>query len=318
MELLKQTIPLPGDATRPVKLADWVEMSVLTQKDQTVSRADIMTSLESYQTKEEVEDIIDKIWAEIELRQLYLEEQYPFELKNREILIWRNGSSMNWSYIFCLFISYVGIDEGHKLKWWNKSKLTYLFEVLCTEVAKKFICDGDGKGESLQFGSPRSAWPPAHKYITDAVIFLRNEIKEGDIILSPRRTPSIRRGDGGDNGLDVVAWRHFSDNRIGKLLVFGQCTTSKKDYIRKLNEVSNFLSQRLCIHTSHISAFFLPHLLSDNDDDYREEWQKIARCPSIPFDRIRISYYGRDWKSPEFETLFRRLVPIIKDTNEQF
>src|SRR5262249_15839371 len=118
MGLIKQTITLPIEAERPVKLQDWEEISFLVKKDHKVSKTDITDGIERYETDQDGTDLIDKIWAEIELRKLILADSYPFELNNAGVLTVKDSSNINWAYVFCLLISYVGIQEGHNLGWW--------------------------------------------------------------------------------------------------------------------------------------------------------------------------------------------------------
>jgi len=317
MKLSTSTLPLPSESTRHVKLADWVELSALLQKDKAVSKSDVASNFEGFQEDEATREIVDSIWAELQLRSDFLKEKYPFSA-NQETLTAKNPEVFNWAYIFCLLISYVGVADGTKLRWWKKEKIASLFEELCAEGSKNYIKDEGGVGESLQFGTPRSTWKKEHKYINNAIVFLKEKIKDGDIVSSVRTRPRRRRGDGGDGGLDIVAWRHFRDLRPGKIIILGQCATAKNNYMEKIEEAHNFEKQKMRIHTPHLFGFFLPHLLSDRDDDYREEWQTIANCPSIPFDRIRIALYGSSWQSGEFQKIFRKIGPKLKTTTKHF
>lgn len=88
-----------------------------------------------------------------------------------------------------------------------------------------------------------------------------------------------------DDGLDVVAWREFPDQRSSKLILFGQCATGRgwRDKSHELQPQDwckrNFAGP---IAMDPIPAFFVPRALSAKDANN-------AGINQILLDRCRIA-----------------------------
>lgn len=295
-------IPLPCNAI-PVKLADCLEINSVIEKDRSSAFTELRSSLRAFSSDDEIDNALCGVTQEIRLRVKHLGNAYPFEA-NKEILKLRSDGEINWTYLFCLLLSYVGPEKGKDLKIWNEQEICREFEKICFLAAMNYMKGQFGGNEGLHFGSPRIEWSE-HKRIDRALEQLKNKLKDGDVkYLMPSKKKI--RGDGGDGGLDLITWRNFPDERSGKLLLLGQCSTSKEDYLQKAlsDDLSKFNYDYFTIEGQKINAFFLPHLLSENDEEKRNEWTKINRR-AIIFDRSRIAIWAQSWSNAKFKILLK-------------
>lgn len=312
--LAHQLLTIPKDR-RVGDLADWLEVSAWAQTDAKISRAEVVAPFSFEEDSTVADEIIDQIWDEIRTRALHLGDKYPFELSPDEQIFSFKGDDAGANptpYLICLLISYLGLPA------FSSSKTTqgsFLFEKLCTHSAKQYLSDPYCKANGLQFGSPRKDWKKKVKKFPQAVDELILSIGDGENRVSSVRNTTKVVGDGGDGGLDVVAWRPFIDNKRGCLLLFGQCATSrsKDDYMSKVGELNTFLQENLTSDFPVIFGFFLPHSLTHNDDDHKNSWERIKRQKNIPFDRNRIVFYGGDWENLEANKLLKSWRKKIKD-----
>lgn len=300
----------PPDETQISKLTDWLELSSWLQNDKKISRSEIVAVFNFQSDNDTAESMVNDIWSEIKNRVFSLKEKYPFELsKNEEIFSFKKDSN-NPAYVFCLLISYIGLDNGaNKMKLWKVLDISVLFEELCECVANKYISDSfdtNIKTATLRFGSPRKSWEKQKRPLESALKELVNVIGDGESIVSTTRNTARIRGDGGDGGLDVIAIRKFNDERQGVLVFLGQCAMAngKSEYEQKINDLNNFLTEIVRFDFPYLMAFFLPHVLSHSDADHKLSWEKIKRHRNIPFDRIRIANYGCNWQSEKIDNLF--------------
>lgn len=305
VSLARQLIKMPDGSVGNGIYADWLEISAWAQSDRQISRQDVVSAFtigEEIQTTDaissEAEEKVQQIWYELKSRATDLKNAYPFEFSENEERFFYKNKETNLSYIFCLLISYYGLSD---LMTKNTTKGSNLFEALCTYVADKYLADDLGKCGNLQFGAIRLGWEKKKRPLPQAVDELIKHLGEGTNKVAKIRAGRKIVADGGDGGLDVVAWRKFPDNRLGYLLFFGQCATAKNhaEYLGKLHEHQGFLDTHLSMDLKPVFGFFLPHSLTPNDEENQGYWNQIKMNKNIPFDRIRIALYGQTWKSDE-------------------
>jgi len=294
------TIPLPIDEEDQSRLADWLEINALLENDGSASFDELESNLKTSKPSNIAEELSIAAYNEIRMRFTYLKESYPFELSGRLV---KRKIINNWTYIFCLLISYIGPDTGARaLKIWKVNQVTHIFEKICTRAAESYFSDNKCRAEAIQFGAPRSSWPRRIRPFVNALKYMKEHLLEGDVRGTSREMAK-------DGGLDVLAWRHFPDKMPGKIILLGQCSTSKYNYTDKLSEIESFLNNDYRIEHQRLKCFFLPHsLFSDNST-----WGQINRSAGIPFDRCRISYYAADWDGAEIKDIFDKIkLKLVK------
>jgi hypothetical protein len=105
----------------------------------------------------------------------------------------------------------------------NNVDATLLFEELCAVVGVNYL----GKNsDSCVFGTANPGNFEAK--VNDLIL----KIGEGGAFKNTNNNPPTKN----DDAVDIVVWKNFADQRIGKLLAFGQCKTgtSWHDEIHKL------------------------------------------------------------------------------------
>lgn len=276
-----------------IKLADWMEVNALVEKDRSSSIEDVISEIkiargEDYKFFDELRADLSSLLIQ---RGKELNEAYPFEFNGMLLNIKGGNFQKKWTYIFCLLISYIGVEKIERdFKIWKILESSSIFEKICTLAAKVFLSGKSFEAEALQFGAPRKEWVEKDRPFKAALKILKNKIKDGEI--KKIGNTSVRK----DAGLDVVAWRDFPDKKRSKLLLFGQCTTSGKDYNSKKRELNEFFVY-FRIDSTNIKSFFIPHSLEE------DRWSIISCDPSVGlvFDRNRIAWYAKDWEGEELK-----------------
>jgi hypothetical protein len=153
-----------------------------------------------------------------------------------------------------------------------------LFELLATAAAKDYVC-----GEAFRFGFPRLS--PVPRGFSDALAHLVRVTGEGEC---PSDTPV---GDSKDDGLDIVAWRPFSDSWQGRMMLFGQCSIAQRwNSTPKPKELDidgfcrNWLRKQP--FSTPARSFFTPAAVTSL---IREQEERFVRYCGILFDRCRIA-----------------------------
>ena len=294
-------IPLPDDDENPCKLADWLEINSLINPFRPVSYEKLRSDLTSLKTPEKLQDIVSQTSTELDNRSRHLKDAYPFSI-NATLLRVKDSKlqTFNWAYVFCLIISFIGLEIGqNKLKIWKIKEMSFQFEEICALAAKNYLGNMECDSEVLHFGYPRLLWHENLRPFKKALEHLREQINDGRI----RGTSRQRAKDG---GLDVVAWNHFPDRRAGKLLLLGQCAASQDKYAEKMHEVKQFLENDIEIQSQRMLAFFIPHALNIEFEEHAQQWMEINSNAGILFDRCRISFFAKNWDDAEF----KRKLPI--------
>src|SRR5207249_864771 len=114
-------------------------------------------------------------------------------------------------YLFLLLLSKFGKDAGP-----SGIDAACLFEKVCIEAARSYFGGLKLGVEGYHFGAPRRSTP---KKFADALNEMCTRMGEGVGCRLDRPRVNVQK----DAKLDLVVWRHFPDNRAGKLIGFGQC-----------------------------------------------------------------------------------------------
>lgn len=262
------SIPLPSDTTDPIIMADWLELMALTTADGNSSHGDLQRALNRLGV-DNFDSVCTDSMRELNRRVVAAGDNYPFTFSGT--LLKKKG---NWrgftSYVFCLLLSYCD-DKKKKIRGLQHE---IMFEMLSCIAARNYI-----GGEVLRFGSPRQS--PVPSGFRDALLHICGEVREWTP--SPRRTLSRK-----DNGLDLIAWKHFPDQLIGKLILFGHCA-SGGNWDSKITELqpNDFCSHWLGGDISPVvKTFFIPHRLAP------EVFEDRAVSAKLFFDRCRIALWA--------------------------
>lgn len=222
---------------------------------------------------------LEDAFVEIERREAACNGAYPFTLDSTgTILRFKRDDtdSRQTVYLYLLLSTRLNMqtDRVHA-----DIDGAHLLEELGAVTLKHYL--GPGRAEVMIFGTAAAGG------FEDKVNRLCEALKEGGCY-HHHDTGRVYANDG---GLDVVAWKPFSDNRAGKLIVFAQCKTgtSWHNQIGELNPdafLSSFTKERM-FQTNPLRAFIVAEAVSPG------HWIDITGKASKPslgifFDRCRI------------------------------
>jgi len=259
-------IAVPADVSNPIILADWLEILALTSDDGNASHGDLQRTLNTLSVND-LDEICTECMGELNRRVSATRDKYPFTFSGT--LLKTKGDWRDYiPYVFCLLLSHCD-DETKKIV---GLKHEVLFEELSCLAARNFL-----GGEVLRFGTPRKELPSGFR---EALAVVCGKVNEW----TPTTNNTLRRQDG---GLDLIAWKHFPDEQIGKLILFGHCA-SGDNWDRKVNELQphDFCSLWLGGDKSPIiKTFFIPRRLDLDMFNFHAVSAKLF------FDRCRIAYW---------------------------
>jgi hypothetical protein len=271
-------LKLPYPTTDDIKLADWLELLALTAPDSNSSYSDLERALRREGVSEspnngDLEQLLQAVASEIQLRSSAAGAAYPFEVEQRSIAL-REPIEKFVPYVFCLCISYLDGDrllDQHPFP-------RRMFERLSSEAAKSYV-----GGDAVRFASPRVKSEIPEDF-PEAVNELCKRIGEGQGFRL-KRLHSEK-----DDAIDIVAWRDFPDMDEGKLLLFGNCATGT-NWDGKLDELQpdifceEWMNEVPVSVKVSIRALFVPRRLD------KSRWKKVSRRSGVIFDRCRLAYW---------------------------
>lgn len=204
---------------------------------------------------------------------------YPFEIETPE-----NSLRMDFSescnrhvvYQYLLLITRLGMGGNYRF---SNISGTDLFEELCAQIAKSYL---GNRAESFVFGTGSGG------SFRDKITDLTRRVGEGagakDNISSTTK----------DGKLDVVAWKPFSDQNSGKLILFAQCKTGT-GYRHSVTQLQpdgfcqKYIRQQPAVLP--VRAFFVSEALPRTGTTSQVEWDDLATDAGLLFDRCRIIDY---------------------------
>lgn len=273
---------IPGSKSKIEELADFWEITAIQKKGTPTSLTNIAHILQIELDEHEhdgitsegdaIESTLDTVLKELKRRDEICNNHYPFKLDQTSISYIESTDWPSKLYRFLLYATRLNMKDE---KVQSEIDATLLFEDLCAQIGSSFL---GPNAQSLVFGT---ANPGSFE---DKVNNLVKNIGEGGCFVNRNSNVPTNK----DDGIDVVIWRNFKDNRIGKLIAFGQCKTgdSWRDSISKFN-VSSF--QKKWFHDSAIFTIplvFLTDTLFYDRNFYNDQIDKIF------LNRFRIFEYG--------------------------
>lgn len=296
-------LDLPNEKTA-IKLADWLEINTLADLDGSTSAQDLKyplaTEIEKGNNIDDstLEEIVAQAFTEIEKRISATKSGYPFKVQGDKI-IKKTTYTKNLSYIFCLFVSYFGVERLEFSSSWKKNTIAKKFENLSANAIKMLLTNDKGKLNVREFG-----WPRKWKGLVTNPNFINalnklcqdcGEMKSSGVTTAARMK---------DAGLDIIAWKKFPDYLSGSVFFWGQCATGD-NWDHKLHEVRNF-EFFVTQPTRTLRGTFIPHIIEipNNDPDY---WHMLTIQAGMIFDRCRVAYLTEKWND-------RTIINIIQST----
>ena len=217
------------------------------------------------------ENQITNVFTEIQDRVTSCGGGYPFEVADEgyTLRLRTDGNDVrHLIYMYLLLATRMDMKNNRRQA---NIDGTAILEELSAEVARNYLGE---RAESMVFGTAGSL------RFSEKVERLCKRICEGGGFRQAKTSTVMR-----DGRLDVVAWKHFADRRVGKLIAFGQCKTgtSYKDSFTQLRPDS-FCNRwlRSSLVCPPVRMFFLADSLS------RDQLESNSWDAGLIFDRCRI------------------------------
>ena len=208
----------PTDFT-PFELAEWLEMHLLINDAQSVSRASLTTYFPAGQAPDGAE--IDQLFGEIRRRAEDAPSIYPFRAIDERVEVDPNVDATVYFFLLVLSIAGAPFRTENRFNEANPS-----FELLTREA---LISYGGHGAKGVRFGWPNGDGRPEH--LGDAVEWLAAAMGLGVGIVEDEVD-----SDDKDGGIDVAAWVPFPDKAPSFTSYLAQCTV-QLTYERKPADV---------------------------------------------------------------------------------
>ena len=236
------------------------------------------------QELDETEILLENLTGEIDRRVRVCTAMYPFAIS-------RSGYSLKYTpehgdretfharklYVFLLFVTRLNMNRHAKQ---GGILAPSLMEEISARLVTGFLGNSMGGGKNRDFANFFVLGTGNRKSFKDKIQHLCDLIQEG------RPKPDFVDPRGGDGGLDVVAWKGFSDGQPGKLVIFGQVKTGifRPESLGQ-PRIQPFISEFIYDFVSNpLKAFMTSSVIGEN-----ERWDTHARkAEGILMDRLRL------------------------------
>ncbi|MCX6249409.1 MAG: hypothetical protein NTX61_01530 [Bacteroidetes bacterium] len=239
-------------------ISDWAELNVIFYNTP-LSKSKLISVLEDNGYEEDVnyggDELYDSIIQELEKRKSLYGNSPPYSIVNSVIT-----PLIKWidypEYILCLIFSYWGAADAQNG--------TSLFEQVSNIALKNYL-----SGEAITIGFPNAGNLSGQ---LDKLAGLLNEDR------AAKNPPPKAK----DDGVDVIGWNSFGDNRRGQLIVLMQCAAGKNWNLKK--------QIRLSVWSQYINWFFETTIPSMSITEIlpTNKWANAVESYGIVFDRARI------------------------------
>ncbi|MBS1767710.1 MAG: hypothetical protein JST05_09970 [Acidobacteria bacterium] len=221
---------------------------------------------------DENSDLLDEVMNEIERRAVSCGDGYPFilELEGTVLKLSKDDQQKGMLYRYLLLCTRLNMKDKRVHDGIDGS---LLLEEISAHVLKNYL--GGSPARAIVFGTAVAG------SFEDKVNNLCQELREGDSFRNLDGSPVSAN----DDKLDAVAWKPFSDQLAGQLIIFGQCKTGSnwRDETTQL-QPDSFIKKWLLepIVVNPVRAF----CVSEAAD--RSRWKGTCTAAGLLLDRCRL------------------------------
>jgi hypothetical protein len=275
-------LPAPDSEIR--EITDFIELECLKKGSSGLEEIiDAISQLEDNDLTngnsidEPVRDRIMEAFNELNNRNKYCNNNYPFELFNEGYVVKIKKDIDPFILVLYSFLIFATRLNMTKKRVHDSIDGTEIFEEISSLVMSKYL---GPRSNSFVFGTASE-----NGSFENRINELCTCLNEGGGL----KQKYIKSAKPKDDGLDIVNWSAFSDEHIGKLISFGQCKTGTS-WERQLSVQPNsfinlWLQEQL--HILPLKVFFIAEALERSTKLDRI----IIKKESLFFDRCRIMDY---------------------------
>lgn len=294
---------IPEDSS-PHTAADWIEFKVLSSNTASYNisslarileqRADVDTTAYA-QEDLKYDDIAARWLQEIELREKYIGNAYPFVLEGNKVSL-KTASIENkpgqYTYFLCLMLSHAkntaALDGKSFLNLDSNDVARKYFQSVSTVA-----CGGYIRGHSISFGFPRQN----NTNFVEALSRVTDLSQDGASLRSDAHAASPAKVK--DYEIDIISWIPSNDNLPGKIFFIGQVASgfnwrSKSLRPTIIGNLSPWIDPCFASHSNISTCLFIPFCLPEVPrHSLKEELHYLcsADLNNLIFYRYRIPYY---------------------------
>lgn len=264
-------VPPPSHGEAAV-LADWAESVMLIEGRSFLSRADLRDRLRDalfLDDPDELDEQMDLLFAEVMRRSETAPSFYPFQREELLKGVARQQGIESSPYEFLLWLSISPAFRGQRRQQETEGK----FNGLVKQALSAYLGPG---AKVVETAAASQGAQGTFRQVLEELATSMN------LRYGTWEEPRTARKDG---GVDLVAWRPFSDNRPGFIVLLCQCTV-QIEWISKANDISTKLwGVWITFVRDPLTALAVPFAVPDGFD----KWTEVrSRCDVI-FDRFRLS-----------------------------
>lgn len=279
-------------------LADWIETSILVCRSGSLGVDRLIELADSELGKPE--STVSVALGAISRRARVLGPEYPFSVN--DVAVVRREAPGADNYIALLLLT-PGSPARQTVRVSETAQMGEIFETISEEALRSFWGAG---GTAIRFGYPAHGRP---REFDLAIPWLAGQIgiEPGRGYRPPRRK---------DGGVDVVAWRKFSDNRPGFPLALAQCTIQREVSSKAMDIDLRLWSSWLAMDSDPLSLLVIPGTIRAAGPDWRqlttvalviERIRLIELLGRDPAARVAAADVARTWNEETLEALRREL-----------
>ena len=258
----------------------------------------------------------DYSWEDEELALDQVNGDLIQEIERREELLGdlfypytREGASLSYqgsitfSYEFCLFAS---LQRDYSTGPFRQ--IPIIFELLAAEVARLYLGNA---ASAIRTGWPSHDSDERPSDFRDLMNLL-NHRTEGEFCWNPCPPNDAGRLPK-DEGLDLVAWKTFGDQRLGKLFLLGQCACGN-DWHSKFHDLTKEKLEKWLnpiTYTEFLRCFSIPYHIPGH-----HVFAQVGRQGGLVFDRTRLAIIAEK-NSEEFDpSIIDRMKEVVRECSE--
>ena len=265
-------------------LADGLELWLLLSNEDFLSRSEIETL---FKTEDNVNkgNKIDKIWNSIsphfQMRTNTSSIYYPFEFKENRLIpkvAWKDKPEYKL-YLNLLITSRLKFLKD------NRQKIASDFETICKKALQDWLPKFSCKLFSPGSDDRKTFFDKNLRHALFKLAYFINEVPYKEKI-NEKRDNRFCLSSSGDNGLDLVGVKKFSDQQRGAIVFFGQCATKGMRWEKKTLE-AHYLNFKdyMSFSNTPINIVFIPILYRDNNNNFIKE-KPLQNCLLVDRQRL--------------------------------
>jgi len=251
-------------------LADWAEASCLFGNTVFISEYELERALD-HAGMSDPDEAVSNIRQEIALRHCLAYSAHPVRIIRdglERTKVWDHNLVYAFQLLLACLSQYRSTQVASR-DWLATGKL---FERVSTLALEHYL-----GGKAINIGSPRDGQVPAR--FGDCLDYLCKNLQE------MRGARRLYTSTTKDDGVDVVAWRAFGDQRPGQVIILAQCAAGASRRGKTIDIKLDLWEEHIDWLTKPLKAFAFPYVCLND-----MQWRRLSRqIGGLVFDRLRIT-----------------------------